>query len=179
MIELNLIDMLPPSTKRMKEEQEIQRVLSLELNEISRLQYQIQRNANITTCDEYGIAVKESDAGYSMPPTATLEQRISKALIVYNNHLPYNWANLIALLNNVIGADNYEIEEGDLELTIAFTGENVSQAGIINEVRERIPTKELLRVIYVRKYEARTNLYTGMTTAMSCHFTAVEPSVKI
>lgn len=164
MVEYNLIDMLPPSTKRMKEEQEIQRVLSVELNRISYYQYRIQQNANIPSCDEYGISVFESDMRIAPPSSDTLEQRITRCIMVWNNELPYNWASLINLIDNIIGKGNYTAVYDKLMLTIMYSSANVDKDELFYQVRERIPTKVGLSVIYRVKQVASIQIYAGNTT---------------
>lgn len=164
MVNLNLIDMLPPSTKRMKEEQEIQRVLSEEYNNASYIQYRIQQNANIPSCDEYGISVFESDMGITPKKTDTLEQRIARCIMVWNNFLPYNWAALIRLLDTIIGRDNYTAVCDKLMLSIIYINPNVNRDELFHHVREMIPAKVGLSVIFRIHNEMPFMVYLGVAT---------------
>lgn len=164
MVNLKLIDMLPPSTNRMAEEKVIQKVLSREYNTMSYIQYRIQKNANIPSCDEYGISVFESDMGITPLPTDTLDQRIARCILVWNNFLPYNWASLIRLLDTVIGRGNYTATCEDLMLVITYTSIRISRDELYYRIRERVPAKVGLYVIYRVRKTSMLDMYVAHAT---------------
>ena len=138
--EINTIEMLPPSTNVMGEMIEIQRVISLELQVVENARHSILENKNITTCDEHGISVFESDMGITPLDTDTLDERKTRCLLKWNNTLPYNYQTVIALLDSLVGRGNYICILDGLVLSIKIDYGSQRQIDtIIKSLRSLIP----------------------------------------
>ena len=143
--EINTISMLPPATRDKAEMKELQRVLTIELQACENIRNSILGNSNITTCDEHGISVFESDMGIIPLGTDTLEERITRCLITWNNSLPYNYNTIIALLNSTVGEGNYTVHLEELELEVKVDiGSTRQIETIVSGLRDIIPANVLL-----------------------------------
>lgn len=109
-----LIDYLPPIMQNFTE---IKQITKVEQTEVNSLDFEIGRvldNAFIEDCDEYGIKKYEKLVGVTPTAQDTLESRISRVLIHWNDFIPYSYRVLIRKLNIFCGVNNYDIS-GDLK----------------------------------------------------------------
>ena len=143
--EINTIEMLPPSTNVMGEMIEIQRVISIELQVVENARHSILENKNITTCDEHGISVFESDMGITPLDTDTLDERKTRCLLKWNNTLPYNYQTVIALLDSLVGRGNYICILDGLVLSIKIDYGSVRQINtIFTSLRSIVPANVVI-----------------------------------
>lgn len=109
-----LIDYLPPF---MQDFAEIKAIMQTENPELDQSWLDIQiplSDAFIMDCDEYGIKKYETLVGIIPNPEDTLDERKAKVIVWWNNFIPYTYRVLVRRLNELCGADNYDIS-GNLE----------------------------------------------------------------
>lgn len=120
--EVNLLDYLPPF---MKEYAEMQQIMNAEQPDVQALEDEseiIKNNQFIQSCNLTGISKFEKLIGIVPSADDTLESRINRVLVRWNDTVPYTWKTLLNKLDTLCGgSDNYEIirklDEHKLEIT--------------------------------------------------------------
>lgn len=120
--DVNLIGYLPPFVQ---EYQEIRQIMLSENPEFQFVEDEseiIKNNQFIQSCNLVGISRFEQLIGIIPSPDDTLESRINRGLIRWNDTVPYTWKTLLNKLNTLCGgADKYEIirklAEHELDIT--------------------------------------------------------------
>jgi len=108
--EVNLIGFLPPF---IQEYQEIRQIMLSENPDIQSVEDEteiIKNNQFIQYCNLVGIKRFEDLIGIVASPDDTLQSRINRVLVRWNDQVPYTWKTLLNKLNTLCGANNYEIE---------------------------------------------------------------------
>lgn len=118
--EVNLIGFLP---EFVQEYREIRCIMDAENPSVQALEDETERikdNQFIITCDLVGISRFENLLGITPSEDDTLESRISRVLVRWNDAIPYTWKVLIQKLNTLCGVGKYELipEWDEYKLTI-------------------------------------------------------------
>lgn len=120
--DVNLIGYLPPF---IQEYQEIRQIMQAENPEFQFVEDEseiIKNNQFIQSCNLTGISRFEKLIGIVPSPDDTLESRINRVMIRWNDTVPYTWKTLLNKLNILCGgANNYEIirnlDEHEIDVT--------------------------------------------------------------
>lgn len=108
--DVNLIKHLPPF---IQEYLEIRKIMESENPEFQLVEDEsevIKNNQFIQTCNLIGISMFEKLIGIVPSVDDTLESRINRVLVRWNDNVPYTWKTLLNKLNSLCGVNNYEIE---------------------------------------------------------------------
>lgn len=120
--DVNLIGYLPPFVQ---EYQEIRQIMLSENPEFQFVEDEseiIKNNQFIQSCNLVGISKFEQLIGIVPSPDDTLQSRINRVMVRWNDTVPYTWKTLLNKLNTLCGgADKYEIirklAEHELDVT--------------------------------------------------------------
>ena len=120
--DVNLIGYLPPF---IQEYMEIRKIMQAENPEFQFVEDEseiIKNNQFIQTCNLTGISKFESLIGIIPSSDDTLESRINRVLVRWNDTVPYTWKTLLNKLDTLCGgSDKYEIirklDEQKLDVT--------------------------------------------------------------
>lgn len=119
--DVNLLGHLPPFIQEYLEIREIMQAENPEFQFVEDESEIIKNNQFIQTCNLTGISKFESLIGIVPSADDTLESRINRVLVRWNDTVPYTWQRLLNKLNTLCGADNYEIirnlDEHELDVT--------------------------------------------------------------
>ncbi len=116
--DVNLIKYLPPFLQEYREMQHIMSAENPEFVLAQEVRERILDNTFIKSCDETGIARFEKILGITVSSEDTLQSRISRVLIRWNDSIPYVWKVFLQKLQTLCGDDfevntdwdNYELE---------------------------------------------------------------------
>lgn len=139
--DVNLIEYLPPFVA---EYQEIKYIMSTENPEIQLVEDEteiIKNNQFILTCDLIGISRFEKLLGITPSKNDTLEMRISRVFIRWNDDIPYTYKVLIQKLTLLCG-DDFEIipNFNEYEMSIITHLESFGQVDeLVNLLKYMIP----------------------------------------
>lgn len=139
--DVNLIEYLPPFVA---EYQEIKYIMSTENPEIQLVEDEteiIKNNQFILTCDLIGISRFEKLLGITPSKNDTLEMRISRVFIRWNDDIPYTYKVLIQKLTLLCG-DDFEVipNFNEYEMTIITHLESFGQVDeLVNLLKYMIP----------------------------------------
>ena len=82
---------------------------------------QIKDNQFITTCDATGISFFESLLGITPSSDDTLESRIQRVLVKWNDQIPYTYRVLLKKLTQICGAGNFTVTPDWNNYTVTIT----------------------------------------------------------
>lgn len=116
--DVKLIDYLPSFIQEYREIQKIMEIENPEIQEAENETEIIMNNQFIQTCNLKGIAKFESLMGITPLESDTLESRISRVLMRWNETSCYTFKVLIMKLNALCGINNYEIIRNINEYTM-------------------------------------------------------------
>lgn len=106
---VDLLHYLPPF---LQEYRELYRIMETENPEFQLVADEIgviQDNEYIITCDETGISRFESLLGITPSSDDSLEARISRVLLKWNDYVPYSYKVLIQKLTALCGGDDFTL----------------------------------------------------------------------
>ena len=120
--DVNLLGHLPPFIQEYMEIREIMKTENPEFQLMEDESEIIKNNQFIQTCNLTGISKFESLIGIIPSSDDTLESRINRVLVRWNDTVPYTWKTLLNKLDTLCGgSDKYEIirklDEHKLEIT--------------------------------------------------------------
>lgn len=107
--EIDLIHYLPLFIAEYKEIQHVMNTENPEFQLIADESEVIKNNQYIITCNEAGIAKFEKLLGIIPGEEDTLELRISRVLIKWNDVIPYTWKVFLKKMASLCGAGNFEV----------------------------------------------------------------------
>lgn len=107
--EVNLLGYLPPYIQEYKEIQKIMQAENPELQTLCDTSETMKDNQFITTCDETGISFFEKLLGITASSEDTLESRIQRVLVKWNDQIPYTYRVLIQKLTTLCGVGSFTI----------------------------------------------------------------------
>ena len=116
--DVKLIDYLPPFVQEYREIQKIMEIENPEIQEAENETEIIMNNQFIQSCNLKGIAKFESLMDITPLQSDTLESRISRVLMRWNETSCYTFKVLIMKLNALCGINNYEIIRNINEYTM-------------------------------------------------------------
>ena len=106
---VNLFDHLPTFIQVYREISHIMNTENPEFQLLCDESERIKNNQFIQTCDLTGIARFEKMLKIVPSPDDTLESRISRVLVRWNESVPYTWKVFLRKLDVLCGVGNYEI----------------------------------------------------------------------
>lgn len=120
--DVNLLGYLPPFIQEYMEIREIMKTENPEFQLVEDESEIIKNNQFIQSCNLRGISKFERLIGIVPSADDTLESRINRALVRWNDTVPYTWKTLLNKLDTLCGgSDKYEIirklDEHKLEIT--------------------------------------------------------------
>lgn len=120
--DVNLLGHLPPFIQEYMEIREIMKTENPEFQLVEDESEIIKNNQFIQSCNLTGISKFEKLIGIVPSADDTLESRINRVLVRWNDTVPYTWKTLLNKLDTLCGgSDNYEIirklDEHKLEIT--------------------------------------------------------------
>lgn len=120
--DVNLLGHLPPFIQEYMEIREIMKTENPEFQLVEDESEIIKNNQFIQSCNLTGISKFEKLIGIVPSADDTLESRINRVLLRWNDTVPYTWKTLLNKLDTLCGgSDNYEIirklDEHKLEIT--------------------------------------------------------------
>ncbi len=124
MSDVNLIDYLPPFVAEYKEIQKIMGAEDPEFYLLQAAKNKLQRNQYIIDCDEAGISGYEKLLNITPSPEDTLDSRISRCLMRWNETIPYTYKSLVNRLDMLCGKGNYQLipkfNDYEIEIVVAL-----------------------------------------------------------
>lgn len=120
--DVKLLGHLPPFIQEYLEIREIMKTENPEFQLVEDESEIIKNNQFIQSCNLTGISKFEKLIGIVPSADDTLESRINRVLVRWNDTVPYTWKTLLNKLDTLCGgSDNYEIirklDEHKLEIT--------------------------------------------------------------
>ena len=120
--DVNLLGHLPPFIQEYMEIREIMKTENPEFQLVEDESEIIKNNQFIQSCNLTGISKFEKLIGIVPSADDTLESRINRVLVRWNDTVPYTWKTLLNKLDTLCGgSDKYEIirklDEHKLEIT--------------------------------------------------------------
>ena len=108
--DVNLLGHLPPFIQEYMEIREIMKTENPEFQLVEDESEIIKNNQFIQSCNLTGISKFEKLIGIVPSADDTLESRINRVLVRWNDTVPYTWKTLLNKLDTLCGgSDNYEI----------------------------------------------------------------------
>ena len=105
----DIIKYLPFFMQEYLEMQEITETEDIEFNWLIDILIEMLNNQFITTCDEEGIARFEQLLQIIPYSNDSLEQRINRVLVLWNNKVPYTMKTLKQMLETLCGTNGYQV----------------------------------------------------------------------
>lgn len=171
---VNLLDHLPTFVQEYREIKHIMNSENPEFQLLCDESERIKNNQFIQSCDEEGIAKFEKILQIVPSPDDSLEARVSRVLVQWNDVVPYTITTLKRKLDAVCGLNNYEITFKDYILTIVTHLELYSQ---VEELQNSFDYMIPVNLVVVSKNEvtdsSQINLYAFVGTC-SCEVCEIE-----
>lgn len=160
--EINLIEYLPLYVQTYRE---IKHIMNAENPEVSLLVNEIERVKNnqfIQSCDLLGIKQFERILGIVPYAGDTLESRIKRVMLRWNDMIPYTWEVFVKKMDSILG-HNWSVVTNftnfNMDLTIV-----TDMFGLVDEIRslvdEIIPANIVVTVSNKLSYSMGNNYYT-------------------
>ena len=134
------------------EMQEITETEDIEFNWLIDILIEMLNNQFITTCDEEGIARFEQLLQTIPYSNDSLEQRINRVLVLWNNKVPYTMKTLKQMLETLCGTNGYQVILNNnaygLLINTYFNDTNMLKA--LNDMLNRVVPANL--TIYNQNY---------------------------
>lgn len=119
--DVNLLGHLPPFIQEYLEIREIMQSENPEFQLVEDESEIIKNNQFIQSCNLVGISKFEKLIGIVPASDDTLQSRINRVMVRWNDTVPYTWQTLLNKLNTLCGANNYEVsrnlDEHELDVT--------------------------------------------------------------
>lgn len=170
----NLLNMLPPVFKSIKDIELIMKAEQEEMDCAIELTEQVQNNLFIKTCDEPTIVLYENLFDITPPPQATLTYRRQAILNAFNTFRPYTIETLKQKLNGLVESiEDYDIiiDYENFEITIMLHQKDyVTQDFIMmiqNLILQMAPAHLITNVKIGGKVTVEQDMYYGTATTIS------------
>jgi hypothetical protein len=175
---IDLMGLLPPYFQEVKDYIELMRTEQIELEKLKQNITRVYSNLFVQTCDESTLHDHEQWLGIFAQPDDTLEIRRIRVLSRYNTVLPITLPSLRVMLNNLLGAGNWEVEVDypNYIFSIKFTGAATSLTyEAENMLIQMLPAHLDIAFIIERKYEASNYQFGLMESQVKRIYTDSRP----
>lgn len=142
---INLIEYLPPFIADYREMQEIMSAENPEFVLTAKEYDRLLDNQFIISCDEVGISRFEKILGIVPTANDTLQSRISRVLIRWNDTVPYTWKAFLQKLQTLCG-DDFEVipDWNNYTLKIITHLDLYGQVDELENILEYMPPSNIL-----------------------------------
>ena len=151
---------LPEFVSNIKEFQELDATISIEIDELREKLLQLQENQFIETANEEGL--KRHEQMLNIAPVNDIEMRRFNILNKYNSTIPFTMSWLTNTLNTTTGRGEFLIDLDystyTLTISVVKNKEHLIES-LKRDLRKRIPANLVLTINILRAVEATT--YTG------------------
>ena len=136
----DIIKYLPFFMQEYLEMQEITKTEDIEFNWLIESLIKMLDNQFITTCDEDGIARFEQLLQIIPYSNDSLEQRINRVLVLWNNKVPYTMKTLKQMLETLCGSNGYQVilNNNAYELLINTYFNDTNTLKALNDMLNRV-----------------------------------------
>ena len=136
----DIIKYLPFFMQEYLEMQEITETEDIEFNWLIDILIEMLNNQFITTCDEEGIARFEQLLQIIPYSNDSLEQRINRVLVLWNNKVPYTMKTLKQMLETLCGTNGYQVilNNNAYELLINTYFNDTNMLKTLNDMLNRV-----------------------------------------
>lgn len=149
------VDLLSYLPLFVQDYREIQAIANAENPEFNFLFQELEKTKNnqfIPTCDEIGISRFERLLNIMPDESDSLEERIKKVLIIWNDSIIYTYKGLIKILNDWLGKNNYSCELKYNEYTFVLELNiqniiNINESELYTVLRRIIPANIMLDLV--------------------------------
>lgn len=153
---------LPDFVSSLKEFEELDKTISIELDLLRTKIEQLQNNQFIYLADEQGISRFEKMLG--IQKVDDIESRRLNILMKFNSQLPFTYRWLVNFLNTTLGQDKYQItlypEDYHLVINVADDKSHLIDT-LTKDLRAKIPANLLLTITTLNSIESQS--YAGYT----------------
>lgn len=150
--EIDLLGYLPQYVQDYDEIQKIMEAEDPEFRFLAAESGTIRMNQFIESCDAAGISRFEDMLGILPSSEDSLETRIARVLLKWNDSLPYTWKKLLDKLDTLCGSGNYEASR-DLDEHTVYITSHLDKVSVLEEL------------LY---YMLPCNLMTAITNILNC-----------
>ncbi|MCR5777257.1 MAG: YmfQ family protein [Lachnospiraceae bacterium] len=167
--DVRLIEHLPPFVQQYREIKAIMDAENPEVQTLENATETIKNNQFIVSCNLAGIARYEQLIGITPDPYDTLDARISRVLIRWNDKAPYTKWTLKNRLDTLCGEGEYTIDyryddyEVDIDTNLELSGQVKELERIINTM---IPANLVVNSNNKMPFTIDTPLYYGGTVVV-------------
>lgn len=161
--DIDLLRYLPLFIQEYREIRKIMETENPEFRVIAKLYERLENNQFIVSCDETGIARFEQILGIVPTADDTLESRISRVLIRWNDTVPYTWKAFLNKIYTLCGND-FEVRPdwNNYKLKIITHLEMYGQsAELDNLLTYMIPANIAVNAENSLNYQVNGNLFIG------------------
>ena len=169
---VNLINYIPIF---MQEYQEIKKIMESENPEFNMLWQKLKEvfnNQFIEYCNEDGISKFEAMLNLHKYENDTLEMRIFRVLVAWNDNIPYTWRVLVNKMDQLCGTGNYELNLDNnnyiLKITTKFDDEKKYDE-LNNMIGIMKPANLGLNSINVLTPKAENTIFIGVGAITNIH----------
>lgn len=166
---IDLLHYLPPFVQEYREIKHIMSAEEPEFQLVADESEVIKNNQFITTCDEDGIAAFERILGITPTAEDTLQSRISRVLIRWNDAVPYTWKVFLQKMQTLCGNDFQVIPNwDDYELGIITHLDLYGQVDELeNVLGYMMPANIDVTTVNELNYEVDGSLYSALGMAFA------------
>lgn len=159
--DVQLLNHLPLYVQQYREINNIMEAENPEFQLLCDTSEEVKDNQFITTCDATGISFFESLLGITSSSDDTLESRIQRVLVKWNDQIPYTFKVLVNKLTQICGAGNFTVtpEWDEYKMTIKTALSLYGSAESLDDLIDYIMPANL--VVIVQNELARTVSGTG------------------
>lgn len=167
--EVKLIEYLPLFIQTYREIEQIMKSENPEFQLICDESEKIKDNQFIQTCDLNGIKRFESLLNITTSPNDTLESRISRVLVRWNDVVPYTWKVFIQKLNSLCDGNFSVISNFDkYEITITTHLDLYGQLDELYKlIDDIVPANILIKIKNEPNYEIKGDVYIPMAMSFT------------
>ena len=179
--EIDLIQYLPLFVAEYKDIQQIMNTENPEFNLLAAEKEKIQNNQYIITCDENGIARFEQLLNIVPLPDDTLNSRISRCLMRWNETVPYTFRALKNRLDIMCGEGNYQLipKFNDYELEVVVSLNLSGQAEELDNVLSYILPANIAVTAKNELVRNVTGVIRGGGTTVESEFFTLQSKVNL
>ena len=172
---VNLIEHLPTFIQVYREITSIMNAENPEFQLLCDESERIKNNQFIQSCDEDGIARFEKMLKINSTDNDTLESRISRVLVRWNEVVPYTWKVFLRKMDVLCGVGNYEIIPNFNEYTITIIT-HLDFYGQLDELQNLIDYMIPANLVVIVENELNYTLNNMLNTSMGMSFSEVYTS---
>ena len=138
---------LPEFISSIKEFQELDQVLSIEIDVLREQLTQLQENQFIETANEEGL--KRHEQMLNIAPVNDIEMRRFNILNKYNSTIPFTMVWLKNMLNTTLGKGNFLLDINCMNYTLAISVVASKEhliSSLYKDLRKKIPCNLILNI---------------------------------